>query len=207
MCLSLVSMLKRQDDGQVRRTQLNTRGCSTTETRGCWLGPEPEDGMLEVCVRAGPAAAPVTATCSRPALGAQQPASGKRGSGAPSLSSHCPFSPAPLLAFSLPRPQGRIKFVNIASMAYDPAENEGILYEEAMEVGGVVITQPVERQDFESKPAPSFCRWTAWLASRAPLLREAPSSWTPPSAVALTLRCTWLCGCRPFMRSSGTAPS
>lgn len=29
--------------------------------------------------------------------------------------------------------QGRIKFVNIASMAYDPAENEGILYEEAME--------------------------------------------------------------------------
>lgn len=32
--------------------------------------------------------------------------------------------------------QGRIKFVNIASMAYDPAENEGILYEEAMEVGG-----------------------------------------------------------------------
>lgn len=30
--------------------------------------------------------------------------------------------------------QGRIKFVNIASMAYDPAENEGILYEEAMEV-------------------------------------------------------------------------
>lgn len=29
--------------------------------------------------------------------------------------------------------QGRIKFVNIASMAYDPVENEGILYEEAME--------------------------------------------------------------------------
>ena len=34
--------------------------------------------------------------------------------------------------------QGRIKFVNIASMAYDPAENEGILYEEAMEVGRVL---------------------------------------------------------------------
>jgi hypothetical protein len=30
--------------------------------------------------------------------------------------------------------QGRIKFVNIASMLYDPSENEGILYEEAMEV-------------------------------------------------------------------------
>ena len=30
---------------------------------------------------------------------------------------------------------GRIRFVNIASMAYDPADNEGILYEEAMEVG------------------------------------------------------------------------
>lgn len=29
--------------------------------------------------------------------------------------------------------QNRIKFVNIASMMYDPAENEGILYEEAME--------------------------------------------------------------------------
>lgn len=29
--------------------------------------------------------------------------------------------------------QGRIKFVNIASMLYDPSENEGILYEEAME--------------------------------------------------------------------------
>ena len=32
---------------------------------------------------------------------------------------------------------GRIMFVNIASMAYQSAENEGILYEEAMEVGGV----------------------------------------------------------------------
>jgi hypothetical protein len=30
---------------------------------------------------------------------------------------------------------GRIHFVNIASMAYQPGENEGILYEEAMEVG------------------------------------------------------------------------
>ncbi|KAL4447673.1 hypothetical protein ABPG75_004892 [Micractinium tetrahymenae] len=29
--------------------------------------------------------------------------------------------------------QGRIKFVNIASLQYDPADNEGILYEEAME--------------------------------------------------------------------------
>ena len=33
---------------------------------------------------------------------------------------------------------GRIMFVNIASMAYQSAENEGILYEEAMEVGGWV---------------------------------------------------------------------
>lgn len=44
--------------------------------------------------------------------------------------------------------KGRIKFVNIASMTFDPRENEGVSYEEAMETihaikrDGTIITGP-----------------------------------------------------------------
>lgn len=52
MCLSLVSMLKRQDDGQVRHTALNTRMQHNRHAGAGW-----GQSLRMACPQCGPAAA------------------------------------------------------------------------------------------------------------------------------------------------------
>jgi hypothetical protein len=103
--------------------------------------------------------------------------------------------------------EGRIKFVNIASMAYDPAENEGILYEEAMEVGsccalslhscwllparGVGAAQGGGRVGFMAclaLPGQS-CRWAAPPGSACRTLYVAEPSFVGPLTLAADHSC------------------